>query len=116
MKIESALAPDFKPGTLIEAEGVVTFVPFRPGLNAVKLTELGQYKAPEPLQLDYMADRRSAEQFELVTLETTLVNVKQTAIDTRLLCRSGDVRFEAKVPASLYRELKLEPVPEMTFF
>ena len=109
MRIDSALTPDFQPGTVIEVEGAVTFFPFRPGLNAAVLTELEQSAAPEPRPLDYAAERRSGEQFELVTLDTTYVDTMQTAIGARLLCRSGDVVFEAKLPPKLPHEFKLEP-------
>ncbi len=109
MRIDSALTPDFKPGTMIEAEGCVTFFPFRPGLNAETLTELNRTEAPEPLPLDYGADRRSGEQFELVTLDTTYLDMMQTSIGARLLCRSEGVIFEAKLPPHLHDEFKLEP-------
>ena len=109
MRIDSALAPDFKPGTFIEAEGVVTLFPFRPGLNAVNLREIEQHSSPEPVRLNYAAERKSAEQFELVTIDTTYVDMRQTSIEAQLLCRSGNALFEAKLPLKLFRDLMLEP-------
>jgi signal transduction histidine kinase len=109
MRIDSALTPAYKPGTLLEVEGEVHFHPFRPRLTAVALRELGQGPAPEPVPMDPQGERRSEQQFELVTVETTYVDMMQSSIDVRLLCRSGDLRFEAKLPVHLRDELKLEP-------
>jgi signal transduction histidine kinase len=109
MRIDSALTPHFKPGTMIEAEGCVTFLPFRPGLNAEKLTELAKGEPPQSWPLDYAQDRRSGEQFELVTLDTTYVDIMQTSLGARLLCRSGEVVFEARLPPKVHEEFKLEP-------
>jgi signal transduction histidine kinase len=109
MRIDSALTPAFKPGTLIEAEGNVIFFPFRPGLNAATLTMLEESASPEPLPLDHGADRRSGEQFELVSVDTTYLDMMQASNGTRLLCRSEGVVFEAKLPPDLHHEFRLEP-------
>jgi len=97
MRIDSALAPDFKPGTLIEAGGVVTFFPFRPGLNAIKLTELDQKPAPEPLALERGAVRAGIHRYNLCGYEANFDRCATTVL------------FEAKLPLKLFRELKLEP-------
>jgi signal transduction histidine kinase len=109
MKIDTALTPDLKPGSLIEAEGSVSLLPFRPGLNATVLTKLGESEPPVPVRLDYRTDRRSDDHFELVTLDTTYVDTMQASNGARLLCRSEGVVFEAKLPPNLHHELKLEP-------
>lgn len=109
LKVESALIPNFKPGTIVEAEGVVTFSPFRPRLTAATLKELVQSQPPAPLPLDYNSARRSSEQHELVTLDTTYVDTMQTSAGAQLVCRSGSVVFKVMLPSNMQHTLKLQP-------
>lgn len=109
MRIDSALTPDLKPGTIIEAEGHATFMPLRPGLNAAALQKLEDGPSPLPLRLDLTSERRSAEQYELVTLDADLVEALPTPRETILLCRAGELVFEASLPPSEAAPLALEP-------
>ncbi|TLD69045.1 sensor histidine kinase [Phragmitibacter flavus] len=109
MRIDSALTPDLKPGTMIEAEGYATFMPLRPGLNAAELQILEEGPPPVPLRLALTSERRSAEQYELVTLDADLVEALPTPRETILLCRAGAVVFEASLPPGETAPLALEP-------
>jgi signal transduction histidine kinase len=110
MKIDTALAPDYKPGAVVEAEGYATFTPFRPGINATVLRLVAHGLPPKPVPFLVAAERRSAEQYELITLEAEfLEKLGSRPREIILLCRDGNVAFEAKLSMSQGTVLDLEP-------
>jgi signal transduction histidine kinase len=110
MRVDTVLTPPFQPGAVIEAEGYSTMLDLRPGLNAIVIRLLAHGTAPQPLVLDLKKQRSTFEQFELVTLDTDLIEILRPGQEKALLlCRDQGIAFEADIPSLDERLLDIAP-------
>jgi signal transduction histidine kinase len=102
LRVEGAEVPALSPGARVEAEGFCVPMPFRPGLTATSLKLLSKEQPPSAIPFIESQPRQAAEQFELVSVEATLLQVIYNRREgTALLCKVGQTVFDATLPILL---------------
>ena len=99
----------FVPGDRVEAEGFAAIAPFRPVLNATRVTTLSRTEKPKPLALDFNADKLPLFHGELVAVDAALLARRDGPVETVLQCQTGDRVFDAVLPVDSKLPERLAP-------
>lgn len=107
--VRAALSDRHPPGTRVEATGFGAVAPFRPLLRATSVRRISTQPAPAALSLPAAGGDFTLFHNEFVTLDAEFLAIRQGTSDHFLEFRTGDLFFEAVVPAS-----SRNPVPGLT--
>jgi len=88
----------FVSGDRVEAEGFAAIAPFRPVLNATRVTTLSHTEAPKPLALDFDAEKLPRFHAELVAVGAVFLARRDGPVETVLQCQTGNLVFDAVAP------------------
>lgn len=82
-------------GDRIVATGFPAMSPFRPMFRAAQIKKLDHDRSPNPVPLTFDSEQLPLLQAELVTIDVSLLALRDTDKGCVLQCRSGDRFFEA---------------------
>jgi hypothetical protein len=95
MFVQTAQPEGIQRGDEVEAEGYPVVTAFRPSLSAVDVKKIGDGGKLAPVEFQAAAQRNSAEQCELVTLEAEFLELNRGREASTLICRAGGQVFDA---------------------
>jgi signal transduction histidine kinase len=86
------------PGDLVEVDGFAVIAPFRPMFRARKVTLTRHIGLPQPMALDVDLEKIWGFHDELVELDADFLIRRDSSTNAILMCRKGDLFFEALLP------------------
>jgi signal transduction histidine kinase len=109
MFVQTAQPVGIQRGDEVEAEGYPVVTAFRPSLSAVDVKKIGDGGKLTPVEFQAAAQRNSAEQCELVTLEAEFLELNRGREASTLICRAGGQVFDAMLSYPAVPSEEFEP-------